>query len=128
MNTTSPPPRHQRILVVDDNHDAADTLAMLLQFLDYDVRTAYDGHQAVEQAAEFQPHLVILDINMPVMDGYEAARTMRGGDKPRMVLVALTAVTTPEAKDRAMEAGFDVYLRKPVDGGELTGLLERILH
>jgi CheY-like chemotaxis protein len=65
-----------------------------------------------------------------VMDGYEAAKTLRGSEdgKPRMVLVALTAVSTPEAKDKAMQAGFDIYLRKPVDGGELTGLLDRILH
>jgi CheY-like chemotaxis protein len=124
------PARPQRILVVDDNRDGADTLAMLLEFLNYEVRTAYDGQQAVEQASDFQPDLVILDINMPVMDGYEAAKTLRGREdgRPRMVLVALTAVSTPEAKDKAMQAGFDVYLRKPVDGGELTGLLDRILH
>jgi CheY-like chemotaxis protein len=116
--------------VVDDNRDGADTLAMLLEFLNYEVRTAYDGQQAVEQAAAFAPDLVILDINMPVMDGYEAAKTLRGSEdgRPRMVLVALTAVATPEAKDKAMQAGFDIYLRKPVDGGELTGLLDRILH
>jgi CheY-like chemotaxis protein len=120
---------HQRILVVDDNRDAADTLAMLLEFLNYDVRTAYDGQQAVTVAAEFQPQLVILDINMPVMDGYEAAKVLRGRtEQDRMVLIALTAVATPEARDKAMEAGFDIHLRKPVDGSELTGLLERVLH
>jgi len=120
---------HQRILVVDDNRDAADTLAMLLEFLHYEVRTAYDGQQAVAVAADFHPHLVILDINMPVMDGYEAAKTLRSGpDRERMVLIALTAVATPEARDKAMEAGFDIHLRKPVDGSELTGLLERVLH
>jgi CheY-like chemotaxis protein len=120
---------HQRILVVDDNHDAADTLAMLLEFLHYEVRAAYDGRQAVAVASEFRPHLVILDINMPVMDGYEAAKVLRGRhDQHRMVLVALTAVATPEARDKAMQAGFDIHLRKPVDGSELTGLLERVLH
>ncbi len=120
----------QRILVVDDNRDAADTLAMLLQFLNYDARAAYDGKQAVDMATTFQPHLVILDINMPVMDGYEAAKILRGRDASttRTVLVALTAIATPEAKDRAKEAGFDIHLRKPVDGGELSGLLKRILH
>ena len=121
---------HQRILVVDDNRDAADTLAMLLEFLHYDVRTAYDGRQAVSLAGEFQPHLVILDINMPLMDGYEAAKVLRGrGDaQHRMVLIALTAVATPEAREKALQAGFDIHLRKPVDGSELTGLLERVLH
>ena len=122
------PPR-QRILVVDDNRDAADTLSMLLEFLHYEVRTAYDGQQAVAIAAEFHPQLVILDINMPVMDGYEAAKVLRGRpDQGRTVLIALTAVATPEARDKAMEAGFDIHLRKPVDGSELTGLLERVLH
>jgi CheY-like chemotaxis protein len=119
----------QRILVVDDNRDAADTLAMLLEFLRYEVRTAYDGRQAVDLAASFKPQLVILDINMPVMDGYEAARILRGkSNSPRMVLVALTAVTSQDAQARAREAGFDLHLAKPVDGGELTGLIERMLH
>jgi CheY-like chemotaxis protein len=121
--------RSQRILVVDDNHDAADTLAMLLEFLHYEVRTAYDGRQAVDVAAEFKPDLVILDINMPVMDGYEAARILRGNtNTSRVVLVALTAVTGKEAQNRAREAGFDVHVAKPVDGGELAGLLKRVLH
>lgn len=128
MNPPTEP--KQRVLVVDDNHDAADTLSMLLEFLDYEVKTAYDGQQAVDIAAQFKPQLVILDINMPVMDGYEAAKILRGrnGGGERTVLVALTAIATPEAKDKARDAGFDIHLRKPVDGGELTGLLKRILH
>jgi CheY-like chemotaxis protein len=127
----SAPPvqERQRILVVDDNRDAADTLAMLLEFLNYEVRTAYDGRQAVEAAEDFKPNLVILDINMPVMDGYEAARILRGrSNASRVVLVALTAATSTEAQKRAREAGFDLHLSKPVDGGELTGLIERMLH
>ena len=123
------PSKKQRILVVDDNHDAADTLAMLLEFLHYEVRTAYDGRQAVDVAADFKPNLVILDINMPVMDGYEAARILRGNTKSnRVVLVALTAVAGKDAQDRAKQAGFDIHLAKPVDGRELTGLLQRVLH
>jgi len=127
MSPRTDPP--QRILVVDDNHDAADTLAMLLQFLDYDVRTAYNGQQALDMAGEFRPDLVILDIHMPVMDGYEAAKQLRGRDGVhRTVLVALTAVATPEAEDKAKQAGFDIHLAKPVDGGELADLLHRVLH
>lgn len=124
----------QRILVVDDNRDAADTLAMLLEFLNYEVRTAYDGQQAVDVALQFEPNLVILDIHMPVMNGYEAARELRGRagtgrtGTGRTVLVALTAVATPDAQDKAKEAGFDIHLAKPVDGGELANLLERVLH
>jgi CheY-like chemotaxis protein len=115
--------------VVDDNHDAADTLAMLLEFLDYQVRAAYNGQQAVDVAAEFKPNLVILDINMPVMDGYEAARRLRGHEgSERTVLVALTAVASADAKDKARQAGFDIHLSKPVDGGELADLLHRVLH
>ncbi|MEW6707599.1 MAG: response regulator [Pseudomonadota bacterium] len=125
----APPTRHRRILVVDDNRDAADTLAMLLEFLDYEVRTAYDGKEAVDIAAEFQPQLVILDIHMPQMNGYEAARQLRGrSGGQRTVLVALTAIATPEAQHKAKEAGFDIHLAKPVDGGELAHLLERVLH
>ena len=127
MKPPNDPP--QRILVVDDNRDAADTLCMLLQFLDYEVRTAYDGQEAVDVAAQFLPNLVILDIHMPVMDGYEAAKQLRGRDgNHRTVLVALTAVATPEAESKAKQAGFDIHLAKPVDGGELANLLERVLH
>lgn len=119
----------KKVLVADDNRDAADSLVVLLDWLGYEAIACYDGAQAVQLARTFRPDLVILDINMPVMDGYEAAKVLRGGhEQNRMVLIALTAVVTPEARDKALKAGFDIHLRKPVDGSELTGLLERVLH
>jgi len=112
--------KHARILVVDDNHDAADTLTVLLEFMDYDVRTAYDGRQAIDVSNEFDPDLVILDINMPVMDGYAAARLLRHGERdPRVVLVALTARSAAEDQEKARKAGFDIHLLKPADGAHL---------
>lgn len=110
---------------MDDNRDAADTLAMLLDFLGYDTQTAYDGQQGVDAATAFQPDLVILDINMPVMDGYEAARMLRNArGTSRAVLVALTARASPKDKAAALQAGFDYHVVKPVDGAGLADLVE----
>jgi CheY-like chemotaxis protein len=121
-------PGQKRILVVDDNFDAADTLAVLLQLLSYDVRAAYNGQQCVELASAWRPHLVLMDINMPVMDGYEAARALRSGPSSgEPVLIALTACGTDEDKAKASEAGFDLHLLKPVDGHELCELVTRTL-
>ncbi|UUX96183.1 response regulator [Aquabacterium sp. J223] len=118
----------KRILIADDNQDAADTLAVLLDFLGYETRTAYNGQDAVAIAQEFKPCLVILDINMPLMDGYEAAKTLRRTEGNRVILIALTAISNREAKARAADAGFDIHLTKPVGGDELEGLLQQVLH
>lgn len=125
---TQRPPVGARILVADDNVDAAETLAMLLATSHYETRIAYDGAQAVELARSFHPDLAILDINMPVMDGYEAARCLKhmGGAMPP-ILVALTGRGEPEERARAREAGFDIHLLKPADGGELCRLVDRAL-
>lgn len=110
---------------MDDNRDAADTLAMLLDFLGYEARAAYDGQQGVDVATAFQPDLVILDINMPVMDGYEAARVLRNDrGTSRAVLVALTARGSATDKAAALRAGFDYHVVKPVDGAGLAKLVE----
>lgn len=116
-----------RILVADDNVDAADTLAMLLETSSYETRTAYNGLQAVELARSFHPDLAILDINMPVMDGYEAARRLKHLDGPTPILVALTGRGQPADKALAREAGFDIHLLKPTDGGELCRLVDKAL-
>lgn len=124
-----PHARKRRILVVDDNADGADTLALLLDFMGYDVRTAYDGLQAVAQAKEWQPDLVILDINMPVMDGYQAARKLRNmKETERVVLVALTARTSPADRAISKAAGFDLHLAKPVAADRLTEVVDQQLH
>jgi CheY-like chemotaxis protein len=115
----------RKILVVDDNRDAADTLGMLLDFLGYETRTAYDGQEAVGMASAYRPDLVILDINMPVMDGYEAARSLRNArGTERAVLIALTARAAPEDRAAAMQAGFDYHVVKPVDGKGLAELVD----
>jgi PAS domain S-box-containing protein len=104
-----------RILVVDDLKDSAESLAMLLRFMGNEVRTAYDGEEAVEAARAFQPDLLLLDIGLPRLDGYEACRRIRqlplGKD---MVLVAVTGWGQEEDRRKANEAGFDHHMVKPV--------------
>jgi PAS domain S-box-containing protein len=116
--------RKCRILVVDDLRVAADSMAMLLQMMGHDTRTAYDGLEALQTAAAFQPDVVVLDIGLPKMDGYDVARHIRrepwGG---KMALVALTGWGMEEDKRRALEAGFDHHLTKPVKAADLEKLL-----
>ena len=112
----------RRILVVDDNRDAADTLAMLLAVSGHEVRTAYDGLQAVEAAATWRPDVVLLDIGLPGLDGYEAARRMRA-QRDGVVLVAMTGWGQDDDRRRSREAGFDAHLTKPVDYADLTKVL-----
>jgi signal transduction histidine kinase/ActR/RegA family two-component response regulator len=108
--------RLRKILVVDDNVDAADTLGALLGMDGFAVSTVYDGVAAVAQARAAAPDIVVMDIGMPGMDGYEAARLIRrqpGGDK--ILLIALTGWGQTNDRKRASEAGFDHHLVKPVD-------------
>ena len=119
--------RKFRILVVDDMRDAADSLTLILRMMGHDVITAYDGLEAVQTAAAFRPDVALLDIGLPRMNGYEAARRIReepGGDK--IALIALTGWGQDEDKRRAREAGFDHHLTKPVDPAGLESLLARI--
>ncbi len=107
------PPR--RILVVDDNLDAAEGLAMLLSLRGHDVATAYDGQDAIEQARKLPPDVVLLDIGLPRLDGFEVARRLREEHTSRpMLLVALTGYGQERDRVRAREAGFDHHLLKPV--------------
>jgi signal transduction histidine kinase/ActR/RegA family two-component response regulator len=112
-----------RVLVVDDNRDAAESLATLFELEHYDVDMAYDGYAAVAAVGRQAPDLVIMDLGMPGMDGYEAARLIRqhpGAD--RIVMVALTGWGQSEARRRTMAAGFDCHLTKPVDFDDLLRL------
>lgn len=116
-----------RILVVDDNQDAADSLATLLQLTGYDTRVAHDGLEGVQAAATFRPRVVLLDIGLPKMNGYEAARTIREQPWGRdIALIALTGWGQEEDKRRSREAGFDYHLTKPADPAVLEELLARI--
>jgi PAS domain S-box-containing protein len=114
----------RRVLVVDDNPDAADSFALLLRLAGQDVRTAYDGPSALARAEEFRPELVFLDIGMPGMDGYELARRLRAHpDLEGVGLVALTGWGQEEDRRRSQEAGFDRHLVKPVEPKMLGELL-----
>jgi PAS domain S-box-containing protein len=114
----------KRVLVVDDNHDAANSLAMLLQYLGADVDVAHNGHEALERFQAATPAVVLLDIGMPEMDGYEVARAIRARETDgRVPLVALTGWGQEEDRRRAREAGFDHHLVKPADIDALKALL-----
>ena len=113
-----------RILIVDDNHDSADSLAMLLQLMGNEVRTAYDGEEAVRAAAGSRPDVVLLDIGMPKLNGYDACRRIR--EQPwgkEMFLIALTGWGQEEDRRRTEEAGFDHHMVKPVDPSLLLEML-----
>jgi PAS domain S-box-containing protein len=120
-------PAGKRILVVDDNEDAADSLSLLLGAMGYDARPAYGGRSALEAAPEFLPSLVLLDIGMPGMNGFEVARSLR--ERPELantVLVALTGWGQNEDRQRTREAGFHHHLVKPVDAAMLRELLRSL--
>ncbi len=113
-----------RILVVDDNRDSADSLAMLLRITGNEVHTAYDGVEGVEAAGRLRPDVVLLDIGMPRLNGYDACRRIRAEAWGKgMVLVAMTGWGQDEDRRRTVEAGFDTHLVKPVDPTALTALL-----
>jgi CheY-like chemotaxis protein len=117
----------RRILVVDDNRDSASTLAILLRLMGNVTHTANDGLEAVEAVTEFRPDVVLLDIGLPKLDGYEACRRIRqqpGGTD--MVMVAVTGWGQDEDRLRSSEAGFDHHLVKPVDQQTLAGLLASV--
>lgn len=117
------PPGTCRILVADDNVDSAASLALMLKIMGHEVRTANDGLQAVEVAAAFRPDVILLDIGMPNLNGYEACRRIREGPGEGAVLVALTGWGQDEDRRRSREAGFDHHLVKPVDPVALAKLL-----
>jgi len=136
IETLKPPPEptvseptttRRRILVVDDNRDSAESLALLLKLTGNETHTAYDGLEAVEAAATFRPEVVLLDIGLPKLNGFEAARKIR--EQPwgkGMVLMALTGWGQDEDRKKSREAGFDGHLVKPVDHVALTKLLAEL--
>ena len=113
-----------RLLVVDDNRDAADSLAVLLRFQGHEVRVAHGGAAALELAGGYAPDAIFLDIGMPGMDGYEVARRMR--QLPGLTNVVLTALTgwgQPEDRRRTADAGFDHHLVKPPEPKAVDAVL-----
>jgi PAS domain S-box-containing protein len=117
------PPPGFRVLVADDNRDAADSLQRILSLYGYDVRVAYDGAEAIAVSESFTPRVAVLDIGMPGANGYQVARTLRARHGEGIRLIALTGWGQEGDRRRAMEAGFDFHLTKPVDPGILNELL-----
>jgi signal transduction histidine kinase/DNA-binding response OmpR family regulator len=114
----------RRILVVDDNRDSANSLAMLLRIMGNDTQTAHDGLEALEVAAVYRPDVILLDIGMPKLDGYETARRIRNAAWGKnVVLVAQTGWGQEEDKRRSQEVGFNLHMVKPVDPAALEKLL-----
>jgi PAS domain S-box-containing protein len=120
--------RRSRVLVVDDNRDSADTLAALLEAWGHEVRTLYDGPSAIAATAEFQPNVVLLDIGLPKMNGYEVAAQLRKSASRRpLILVAFTGYGQDEDRRRVREAGFDYHLVKPLEPAELQKILDSVI-
>jgi two-component system, OmpR family, response regulator len=128
MNTTADTTggaQNRRILLVDDSVDAALAMGMLLEALGYDVRTEHDGPRALASLDEFHPDVVVLDIGLPGMDGFEVAREMRKRDVTKHALMlAMTGYGSDADRADALAAGFDHHLTKPVSVDALEALLK----
>ena len=127
--TIAPRPRDNaptplaRVLIAEDNADAAEMLRLMLAFKGHEVKVAVDGLQAVEMAETFKPHIAFIDIGMPRMDGHDAARRIRDRLGRHVMLVALTGWGHDEDKRRSIESGFDHHLTKPPEPEVLDRLI-----
>src|SRR5262245_37249971 len=113
-----------RVLIVEDSVDAAEIMAELLKRRGHEVRVAHDGATGLSAARAFRPHVILLDIGLPDMDGYAVARHLRGEDLGGDLLVALTGYGEAQDRERARQAGFDRHLTKPVDPDALVALVD----
>jgi PAS domain S-box-containing protein len=121
-------PAPRRVLIVDDNADAANSLAALLHLHGHETQAAYSGREALERIGSFKPHVAFIDIGLPEMDGYELAKRLRARvDLPGLRLVALTGYGESEGSERARAAGLDDHLIKPVDLPALERALARVI-
>jgi CheY-like chemotaxis protein len=126
MATFAGPPDSLRVMIVDDNRDAANTLAEVLRFYGHTVEALYSGADAVQSARRSAPDAILLDLAMPDKDGYQTARELRGLDSTATTfLVALSGYGQPRDRERSAESGFDAHLVKPVDIEQLVALLGR---
>jgi CheY-like chemotaxis protein len=123
---SAPSTRRCRVLVADDIPDAAEMMRLMLECMGHEVQVAADGVQAVEMAREFDPQIALLDIGMPRMDGYDAARQIRAVLGSRVLLVALTGWGQEEDQRRAYSAGFDRHLTKPAEPAILESLIASV--
>jgi signal transduction histidine kinase/ActR/RegA family two-component response regulator len=126
--TASSQSARRKILVVDDNRDSATTLAMLLKITGNELQTAHDGQEAVTKAEQFRPEVILLDLGMPIMDGYEACRAIRLQPWGRpMKIIALTGWGQESDRRQSREAGFDAHLVKPVEHAVLVKTLDDLV-
>ncbi|MEO5860176.1 MAG: response regulator, partial [Pyrinomonadaceae bacterium] len=117
----------RRVLVVDDNVDSASSMEMLLRIIGHEVRMAHDGLAAVEGAREFLPEVMLLDIGLPGLNGYEVARRIKASDWGKaIVLIALTGWGQEEDRQRSREAGFARHMVKPIEHDELIKILDEL--
>jgi CheY-like chemotaxis protein len=120
-------PQHFRILVVDDNHDSALSLAMMLSIMGHETRTAHDGESAVVTAESFLPEVILLDIGLPKLNGYEVAQRIRESAWGQsMFLIAVTGWGQEEDRQRSSEVGLNVHMVKPVEPAALERLLAEL--
>ena len=118
----------RRILIADDDVAVALSLAIILRLAGYDVRTAHTGWEAFDEAEAFQPHVAVLDLGLPELDGFELARRIRSEPWGRDVsLLAFTGWAEPAHQAASADAGFDQYVLKPIDPVELLELLDRLI-
>ncbi|HEX3096678.1 MAG TPA: response regulator [Usitatibacter sp.] len=115
----------RRVLVVDDNQDAADSLAMLLGVRGEEVRIAYDGAKALDVERDFKPDVILLDIGLPALSGYDVAERVREKRGAKVLIVAITGWGQEKDLRRAEDAGIDHHFTKPVDFEALVALIER---
>jgi CheY-like chemotaxis protein len=123
----APGDRKLRILVVDDNEDAANSLGLLLRAMGHDLRVAHGGEDGLRLAGEFLPEVALLDIGMPGMDGYALARRLR--ENPAhdgLLIAAVTGWGQARDRTRADEAGFDMHFRKPISAADLATVLDAV--
>ncbi|HVL58520.1 MAG TPA: response regulator [Burkholderiaceae bacterium] len=113
-----------KILVVDDNVDSAQSMALLLQLEGHEVECAHDGAQALQRAGQIHPQVVLLDLELPQMNGYEVARALRAADGgERLLLIAISGFGRDRDRAAALDAGFDFHLTKPADPDEVIRLV-----
>jgi len=125
--SVKPAPPRFRILVVDDNHDSALSLAMMLSIMGHETRTAHDGESAVSTAESFLPDVILLDIGLPKLNGYEVASRIRESAWGHsMFLIAVTGWGQEEDRKRSSEVGLNVHMVKPVEPAALERLLSEL--
>lgn len=117
-----------RVLIADDHPDAAESMAILLRINGYDVQNAFDGEEALRIAEQFRPHAILLDIGMPLKDGYEVAREIRSHSWGRdMLLIAVTGWGQEEQRQLTAEAGFNHHFVKPVHPRQLKPVIDEFV-